>query len=273
MAGVGDLHRRSAIWVDPPAHQQARARFQPRRVTKRTAGGLWGVRLDRRYLHHEQAVCHERRRVEPQGDFGRPGSFSPKRDVGGRQQRGLLHRRRPRDGEPPLCSGQRQRAAPDHRRATHPESEQHDRRRAGRRDSHDRAGAGGCRELPDRESDHREVDQCERGRIGRQEARRGGGDLVHVDRWAPDSRLDRQATGLRSFPEVSHDARDPRRPQWDVFLRHIVHVVRVAALCRHGIRRPLHQSAGQLGLWQRVRQRDQERVPGQGLRRPDERGR
>ena len=103
-----------------------------------------------------------------------------------------------------------------------------------------------------------------------QGARADRRDLVHVEGRAEDPGLDREAAGLRRDEEVSADARDPRRPAVDVQRR-----VQLLAPGSRGerLRHALHESARQHGLRREVHERDQERVPGQGLRRPDGRRR
>ena len=85
-----------------------------------------------------------------------------------------------------------------------------------------------------------------------------------------DPGLDREAARLRPGEEVSAHPRHPRRPAVDVQRR-----IQLRAPGSRGerLRHSLHQSARQHGLRREVHERDQERVSGQGLRRPDGRRR
>ena len=105
----------------------------------------------------------------------------------------------------------------------------------------------------------------QRGRPRWAQARRRQGDLVHVGGRHEDSGLVHQAARLRSVPQVPDAASHPRRAAQHVQRRI---QLRLAGARRQRLRHPLHESARQHRLRQRVRQRDQERLSGQGLRRP-----
>ena len=128
-------------------------------------------------------------------------------------------------------------------------------------------GRGRLRSSPSRgpSAAHRRQHGC--ARAGR--ARRGGRNLVRLVRWAPGSGVDHQTAGLRFHSDVSADALDPRWTARDV---RCGLQLRLAESRGERLRRPLYEPAGERRLRQRVRQRDQVRLPEQGLRGPDGRG-
>ncbi len=114
------------------------------------------------------------------------------------------------------------------------------------------------------------ADRGQRGHPRRSQAGRSQGALVHLAGRDEDSRLVHHTARFRSVPQVPDAAPHSRWAAQHVRRRI---QLRLAGARGQRLRHPLHESARQHRLRQRIWQRHQERVSEQGLRRPHGRSR
>ena len=207
-----------------------------------------------------------RRRLGPAGRRHRDGTAPRHRGLGRRRRRRLPERAAPGNEQPPLRVGRRRGPAGDDRQ---PHAlgvvGQRERRRGRRRVQLPRARRP--RRVRRRRSGHdAHAAPHQRGAARRRPTGRRRGDLVPVAGRARHPGVDRQAARLRPGERVPAHPPHPRRPPRDVQRR-----VRLQEPGPRGerLRGALHEPPRQQRLRERVRQRNQERLPGRGLRRLD----
>ncbi|CAA9298643.1 MAG: Acylamino-acid-releasing enzyme, partial [uncultured Gemmatimonadaceae bacterium] len=258
----GRLARRRAA-----AHAPRRPRPEPRAVAGRAARGLHRLRLHRRHVGGREALrdAPRRRRAPGARRGARPHAAEPA--LGARRRGRLLHRGEQRRAQPLLRPGGRRRRPPGHARG----ARAHRHRRRARRprgggDEHRRPAQrrGGARPAPRRRRAAL-AHGGERRRARGEGAGHHRGGALQERRRARDPGVAREAAGLRPRAQVPAHARDPRRAALDVQRRV---PLRAAGARGQRLPRALHQPARLHRLRQQVRQRDQERLPGEGLRRP-----
>ncbi|CAA9311307.1 MAG: Acylamino-acid-releasing enzyme, partial [uncultured Gemmatimonadaceae bacterium] len=249
------------------AHPARGPRPEPRALARRAARGLHRLRLHRRHLGGRQALRDAPRRERPARARGGARPHAAGAPLGARRQGGVLHGRDQRRAPPLLRPRGRRRGARPHERR--PRAHRH-RRRArrprGGRDEHRRSPQRrGLARPPRPRRVAALAHRGERRRAGREVPRHHRGGALQERRRAPHPGVAREAARLRPVAQVPAHARDPRRAARDV-----QRGVQLRAAGARGQRLPraLHQPARLHRLRQRLRQRHQERLPGEGLRRP-----